>query len=165
MPAWTPGVIDNPDPLGKTAPSFVATLRPEGINIVVSVPGSVSRWFGESGPIPVLGLLGRVGISATLVPVGGGGHKLYLNEQMRSEAGLQSGDRTEITLWRDDSLRETVIPEDLAEELESAGLLEEFLGWPPSHQREYVLAVEDAKRPETRQRRIAMTVERTRSRT
>lgn len=164
MPAWTPGVVDNPDPPAETAPPFVSTLRPEGINFVVGVPESVSRWFGTSGHIPVLGLLGPIGISATLVPVGGGQHKLYLNEQMRSVAGLDSGDRVEITLWRDESPRATVIPEDLAEELEAAGLLESFLAWPPSHQREYVLAIEDAKRPETRQRRIAITVEQTRSR-
>lgn len=164
MPAWTPGVVDNPDPPAETAPPFVSTLRPEGINFVVSVPEPVSRWFDESGHIPVFGLVGRVGISATLVPSGRGRHKLYLNQQMRSEADLEGGDRVEITLWRDESERATDIPEDLAEELAAAGLLDAFHAWPPSHQREYVLAIEDAKRPETRQRRIAMTLERTRSR-
>lgn len=163
MPAWTPGVVDSPVPLGETAPAFVSTLRPEGINYVVSVPESVSRWFDERGHIPVMGLVGQVGISATLVPSGRGRHKLYLNEQMRSEADLEGGDRVEVTLWRDESERATEIPEDLADELSAAGLLEAFLGWPPSHQREYVLAIEDAKRPETRQRRIAMTVEKARS--
>jgi uncharacterized protein YdeI (YjbR/CyaY-like superfamily) len=57
-----------------------------------------------------------------------------------------------------------VVPDDLLAALDEAGLRDAFEAWPPSHQREYVLAIEDAKRPETRAKRIQRTVAATRER-
>lgn len=163
MPAWTPGVVAHLEVPGATAPKFRSTLRSEGINVVVSVPESVSTWFGEVGHVAVLGLIDSVGVTATLVPAGGGRHKLYLNKEMRSAAGLEVGDEPDVVLWRDTSQRATVLPRDLEEALAAQGLLDAFLDWAPSRRREYVLAIEDAKKPETRARRIRITVDLARS--
>jgi uncharacterized protein YdeI (YjbR/CyaY-like superfamily) len=56
------------------------------------------------------------------------------------------------------------VPEDLARALRAdPALLAAFERMPPSHQREYVAWVEEAKRPETRARRIAQAAERVRA--
>ena len=47
------------------------------------------------------------------------------------------------------------LAKDEEKALKSAGLLEKFQKLPPSHQREYLKWIEEAKRPQTRANRIA----------
>ncbi|NIK62218.1 YdeI/OmpD-associated family protein [Kribbella shirazensis] len=51
------------------------------------------------------------------------------------------------------------VPEDLAAALAGAGVREAFDGLSYSHRREHVQAINDAKKAETRQRRIAKCLE------
>jgi uncharacterized protein YdeI (YjbR/CyaY-like superfamily) len=51
------------------------------------------------------------------------------------------------------------IPRDLASALSRAGAHAAFADWPPSHRKTLLHWVTDAKRPETRERRIARVVE------
>lgn len=56
------------------------------------------------------------------------------------------------------------LPADLKEALAAApGAEQRFLALPPSHQREYLKWIDEAKRPETRARRIQATIERLRT--
>ncbi|WP_255594430.1 YdeI/OmpD-associated family protein [Pontibacter sp. HSC-14F20] len=55
--------------------------------------------------------------------------------------------------------RTVEIPQDLREALESAGLLETFEKLAFTHRKEHVLAIQEAKRPETRANRIGKTIE------
>jgi uncharacterized protein YdeI (YjbR/CyaY-like superfamily) len=50
-------------------------------------------------------------------------------------------------------------PADLAKALRAAGLKNAFGTLSPSHQKEYVLWLDDAKRPETRIRRLGKIVD------
>jgi uncharacterized protein YdeI (YjbR/CyaY-like superfamily) len=55
------------------------------------------------------------------------------------------------------------IPEDFLQALKADDYIYEFfLSFPPSHKREYVTWIEEAKRPETRSRRIYEAVKRIR---
>ncbi|WP_239022834.1 YdeI/OmpD-associated family protein [Pontibacter mangrovi] len=59
-----------------------------------------------------------------------------------------------------DRVAKTVaLPDDLREALQHADLLQAFEGMAFTHRKEYVLAVLEAKKPETRARRIAKAVE------
>jgi len=71
---------------------FTATIYKVGINPLVDVPAEVSRAFGIRGYVPVRGRLNGAPIRATLVPSGGGRHRLYINGDMRKQAGVESGD-------------------------------------------------------------------------
>jgi uncharacterized protein YdeI (YjbR/CyaY-like superfamily) len=51
------------------------------------------------------------------------------------------------------------VPVDFAEALAAAGLRERFDAMPPSHRREHISAIDEAKKPETRQRRIEKALE------
>ena len=51
---------------------------------------------------------------------------------------------------------------DVREAFEANGVVEVFLAQPPSHQRQHLRYIDEAKRPETRARRIAKTCERLR---
>jgi len=131
--------------------------------VVVEVPDAVSKWSGERVTRPCTWVLTGIGIAAALVPGAAGRHKLYLSQEMRQAAGLAIGDKADIRLCVP-SPRISVIPDDLASAVQDTGLLEAFTGWLSSHQRENILAIEDAIRPETRQRRIQRTVDDVRAR-
>jgi hypothetical protein len=142
-----------------TAPEFSAAAYALGINVALDVPEEVTVWFGSTRHVPVCGLLDGTGIRATLVPTGDGKHRLFLNAEMRSACGIAVGDACSVVLWADPSDRTPVLPDDVRAALEEAGVLADFLAWPPSHRREYLVAIEDAKTPATRLRRIARTIE------
>jgi uncharacterized protein YdeI (YjbR/CyaY-like superfamily) len=50
-------------------------------------------------------------------------------------------------------------PADLVKALRAARLLDTFARLAPSHRKEYVMWLEDAKRPETHERRLAKIVD------
>lgn len=55
------------------------------------------------------------------------------------------------------------IPEDLVVALGAAGAEARFVAFSPSHRREYLRWIEEARKPETRARRIAQTIMRIRT--
>ncbi|MDX5418122.1 MAG: YdeI/OmpD-associated family protein [Hymenobacteraceae bacterium] len=59
----------------------------------------------------------------------------------------------------DRKARTVEIPDDLREALEAVGLLETFEKLAFTHRKEHVLAIMEAKRPETRANRIGKTIE------
>ena len=52
----------------------------------------------------------------------------------------------------------TGVPKDFSEVLSKAGLAPFFADCTPSHQREYLKWIDEAKKPETRMKRIAQSV-------
>ena len=161
MANFTPGVVDGLVLPDDHAPSFSASIeRVEGINFLVRVPAATAEWFGSTGYIPVLGLVEAVGVRATLVPKPADSHSLYLNAAMRRALEVDEGDIVAVTLWLDPSDRDPVLPEDVAAAVQAHGLAEAFAALPPSHQREYLVWIEDAKQPATRTRRISTMIDR-----
>ena len=159
MGTYTPGPIEPVDQPADTAPPFAADVyRLEDINFAVDAPAAVSDWFDRKGYVPVVGHLADVSIRGTLVPTGGGRHRLYLNGPMRDAAGLVEGDTVDVVLWLDPDPREQNIPDDLVDALTAADVLDAFNGWPPSHRLEYLRAIDGAKRPETRAKYIDQAV-------
>jgi uncharacterized protein YdeI (YjbR/CyaY-like superfamily) len=51
------------------------------------------------------------------------------------------------------------VPEDFKDALIATELLEKFEKLSPSHRREHIFAIEEAKKPETRERRILKAIE------
>ena len=86
---------------------------------------------------------------------------LGILKSIRESLGKGAGDTVEVALVRDKAPREVDVPADLSAALErEPGAAAAFEALSYSHRREYVRWVEEAKRPETRQRRIAGTLER-----
>jgi uncharacterized protein YdeI (YjbR/CyaY-like superfamily) len=76
-----------------------------------------------------------------------------------AEAGVGPGDRLTVILENDDEPREVEVPQDLAKALRAARAARRYFeSLSYSHRREYVGHVVEAKRPETRARRIERTV-------
>lgn len=85
----------------------------------------------------------------------GGPACIPLRRSNREAAGLEGGETIEVRLDLDTEKRETTPPADFAKALKSAApAWERWQALSYSHQREHVEAIQEAKKPETRARRI-----------
>ena len=86
-------------------------------------------------------------------------HILGVLKAIRERIGKGSGDAVHIVLLEDTEPREVQVPEDfqklLEEHPEAEGL---FARLSYTHQKEYVLWIEEAKREETRKARMAKAI-------
>jgi hypothetical protein len=127
----------------------------------VEVPAAVSRAVGRAA-VPVEARLRRgAPFHATLVPAGGGRHRLFLNGEVREAAGVKVGARVAVEVIADPALREreVPIPPDLAEALRGEDVLGAWESMPPG-KREHILRwVERAVHEPTRAKRVARAVQ------
>jgi hypothetical protein len=140
------------------AQRFKATLEQHGSGTVVVVPFDLKEAFGSGRP-PVRATVNGYTFRTTLVTMGGRA-LLGVNRDVREAAGVESGQEVSVELARDDEPRIVEVPRDLAAALEGAPAAREtFDGLSYTHRKEYLRWIEDAKRDETRSRRIAKAVE------
>jgi len=83
---------------------------------------------------------------------------IALSAAHRAAAGVQGGDEVAVSVRLDVEPRSVPVPPDLQAALAGAGVLEAFEVSAPSRKKEDVRQVEEAKTPETRERRIAKIV-------
>jgi Bacteriocin-protection, YdeI or OmpD-Associated/Domain of unknown function (DUF1905) len=93
----------------------------------------------------------------TIAPYGGQ-FLLGISAENRAGAGVSAGDALDVDLELDNAPREVEIPDDLATALDAASARAAFDKLSYTHRKEHVRAVEEAKRPETRHRRIEAAV-------
>lgn len=90
----------------------------------------------------------------------GGEFLVGLSREVRDGAGVQAGDEVEVSVELDQAPREVDVPEALAAALaadaEAAAAFERMAF---THRKEYARWVAEAKREETRERRVAQAVE------
>ena len=125
----------------------------------VVVPPEVVDALGGDGRIPVRATFDGVEYRGSIASMGGA-KVLGVLKAIREQLEKEPGDVLTVKVARDDAPRTVAVPEDLAAALDAAGRLGAFDALSYSHQREYVEWIDEAKRAETRARRIAHTVER-----
>jgi hypothetical protein len=137
----------------------------EGIVVVndgggawVEVPGEVIAALGGGGRIPVQASFDGIAYRGSIASMGGC-MALGLLKSIRTELGKGDGDPVTVTVERDTAERTVEVPADLAAALDEAGLRKTFDALSYSHRREHVNAINDAKKPETRARRITKALE------
>jgi hypothetical protein len=140
---------------------FRARLERDGPNAFVRVPAPVSRAFQDharAGRVRVEGLINGTAIRGTFVPVASGGHRLFVNLAFRRAASVDFGDTVRFELRP--SSWEVEVPGDVAKELRrKKGALAAFAALAPSHRRELIRYIDDAKSKESRRRRIEKAAE------
>jgi hypothetical protein len=133
---------------------FSVTLKDDG---TFEVPFDVRAVFGEARPAVKMKLRGKT--YATRVMVYGGKPILGIWKAVLASEGLRAGDRLEIALERDDEPRVVEPPKELATALKRNATAR--AGWAAlsfTHQREWAEAIADAKKPDTRTRRVAQAI-------
>jgi antitoxin component of MazEF toxin-antitoxin module len=142
--------------------TFRAPVRPSGRaggGHLVDVPPEVVEELGGKGRIPVTATFDGFPYRGSIVRMGGGA-VLGVQKAIMAEAGVSVGDTLTVVVRNDEVPRQVEVPEDLAEALaRSDAARAAFDGLSFSHPREYVEAINEAKRPETRTRRVERTIQ------
>lgn len=124
----------------------------------VEVPPSVVSELGAkskgSGRIPVRATFDGVAYRGSVVSMGAGAMVIGVLKDIRQKIGKHIGDEVEVILELDQATRQVDIPDDLAIALADAGLTEMFAALSFTRRKEIAGGVSDAKKPETRRRRI-----------
>jgi hypothetical protein len=135
--------------------SFVAKLRRaegEGTGFFLDIPFDVKAVFGKARA-PVLCTLNGKTSWRTTVAVYGGKSFIGVRAEIRQQAGVEAGSTIKVTLEADDAPRVVETPPDLKKALKG----KQQAAWEKlsfTHQKEWVSALDDAKKPETRARRL-----------
>ncbi len=134
---------------------FQATIQLGGKTATgIEVPEAVVTQLG-AGKRPAVRVTLRGYTYRTTVAPMGGAFMVPLSAEHRANSGAAAGDMVEVDIALDTEPRTVAVPPDFAEALShDAAAQRAFDGLAYSHQLRHVLAITEAKTPETRQRRI-----------
>jgi hypothetical protein len=139
--------------------TFTVSLQLAGKTATgMEVPAKVVDSLGAGKRPPVKVTIGGY-TYRNMIAVMGGRYMLGVSAEHREGAGVAAGDKVKVTLELDAEPRTVEVPADLAKALKAAKLTDAFEKLAFTHRKEHVRAIEDAKKPETRARRVAKTIE------
>lgn len=121
----------------------------------IEVPEDVVQSFGRGKRVPVVVALGPHTFRGSIASYRGA-YWVGVSAENRAAAGIAAGDELDVELTLDDAPRVVEPPTDLAAALaEDPAAAAAWGALSYSHQRQHVLAIEAAKAPATRERRVA----------
>jgi hypothetical protein len=129
-----------------------------GNNTGIEVPADVVAALDAGKRPPVIVNVNGYEYRSTVAPMGGK-YLLPFSADRRKESGIQGGDAIDVELTLDNTPRTVEVPDDLQTALDdspTAAAAWDKLSY--THRKEHVRAVLDAKKAETRTRRIAAVV-------
>lgn len=146
----------NQPPAGKQL-SFHAVLEnwAEGMDYcAVPVPPEVTLALGTTRAVMVMARVNESKpFQVSLFPVGGGQHYIRIKARVRQETNTKAGDRILLRLTVLDRA-DVDLPDDLVNALRADDLEEAFSSLPPGKRNFIVRRINDAARPDTRERRV-----------
>ncbi len=122
----------------------------------IQVPDEVVEKLGSGRRPPVVVTIGGYTYRTTVASMGGD-FWIPLAAEHRESAGVAAGQEVDVDIELDSAPREVALPDDLAAAMDGTARAA-FDGLAPSHRKEWVRWVEEAKKPETRTARIEKTV-------
>jgi len=139
--------------------TFTATIQNAGGGgAFVEVPFDVEAAFGSKKP-KVKAMIEGILYRGILTRMGGEHHILIILKNIREQIGKTFGDEIKIIVEEDTEPRVLEIPKDLLKELKKDKDAKAFFDkLAYTHQKEYVTWINEAKRDETRQARVAKTI-------
>jgi hypothetical protein len=126
----------------------------------INFPYDVEELFGTRGQVKVKVTYDGVPYRGSLAKMGHPCHFLLVRKDIRKLIGKNAGDTVHVTVERDTEERVVEMPADLSTLLDAhpeARTRYDKLSY--THRKEYVRWIEEAKKPETRERRVQKTVE------
>ncbi len=124
----------------------------------ITIPFDVEKVFGGKR-VPIKATINDADYRTTIFRMRGK-YFVVVPKKFREAAGVKAGETITISMQKDTEPRVIKAPEDLAKALnENPAAKEAWENLSFTHRKEYVMAIEDAKREETRNRRIAKTIE------
>lgn len=139
---------------------FKGKIKPAGMGgTFVLFPHDTEKEFGTKGKVPVKATFDGFPYTGSLTKYGYPQHTLHVPKAIRDQAGKGPGDTLDVVLWKDEAERTLEVPLALAELMKKEGLLPFFESLSYTHRKEYCRWISDAKKQETRTKRLAKAVE------
>ncbi len=120
----------------------------------VHFPYDVEKEFGTRGRVPVQASFDGIPYRGSLTRCGAADHMLGMLKSIREQIGKGPGDTVEVVVWKDEAERTVKVPPDLAKLLDRQGLRLFFEKLSYTHRKEYCRWITEAKKEETRARRL-----------
>lgn len=137
---------------------FRAVLQPRGPAAAVVLSEEQVALVGEGAKkFPVVATVNGYTWRNSVVRMGGE-FLLGLRREVREAAGVEAGDEVEVELELDLQPRQVEIPDDLEAAFDDE-TRSRFAALAYTHRKEFVVWLQEAKRPETRAKRLAQTLE------
>ncbi|MBK5296296.1 MAG: DUF1905 domain-containing protein [Vicinamibacteria bacterium] len=137
--------------------TFKTTILRDGSMCAIPVTFDPKAVFGKVRA-PVRVTLNGYTFRSTIAAMGGP-HFIPFRKSHREAAGLEGGETLQVRVELDTEKREVKPPPDLVKALKAGPpAWDRWRSLSYTHQREHVEAIEGAKKPETRVRRIAAAV-------
>jgi Domain of unknown function (DUF1905)/Bacteriocin-protection, YdeI or OmpD-Associated len=131
----------------------------DGGGAYVFFPYDTETEFATRGKVPVKTTLNGVPYSGSLMAYGGPHHMLGVLKAIREQIGKGPGDTIDVLIWRDEAARSIEVPAAFQKRMKEEGLRPFFEGLSFTHRKEYCRWLTEAKKEETRLRRLEKAVE------
>lgn len=126
----------------------------------MSIPADVTKAIGRRGIVPIVASVNDAAeVRASMIPCGGGRHRLRLNAVTRDAADAKLGRRLSVRLQVDENPIADPVPGDLAHALREVDAFEAFRRMPVGRQNHILRWLEAAVKEATREKRVAQIVE------
>ena len=122
-------------------------------------PYDTEKEFATKGKVPVKATFDGVAYTGSLIKYGNPLHVLGVFKAIREQIGKQPGDIIDVVVWKDDEVRTVEVPVQLEKLIKKEGLLPVFEKLSYTHRKEYCRWITEAKKEETRLKRLAKAVE------
>ena len=138
---------------------FTAVIKEgRGGGAFIEVPFDVKATFGSARPKVRVTFDGEP-YRGTIAPMGGAS-LIGILKDIRGRIGKDIGDKVRVTVEADEEPRVIDVPDDVSKALRKAKLEAAFEKLSYTHRKEHIKAIEEAKQPATRTRRIEKLIER-----
>jgi hypothetical protein len=139
---------------------FSATIiAGDGGGAGVLFPYDTEKEFATKGKVPVKVTFDGHPYTGSLIKYGFPQHTLHLPKAIRVELGKVPGDTIEVVLWKDEAERILEVPAAFEKLMKDEGLLPFFEALSYTHRKEYIRWITEAKKEETRSRRLEKAIE------
>jgi Bacteriocin-protection, YdeI or OmpD-Associated/Domain of unknown function (DUF1905) len=139
---------------------FDTTVSAIGTSIVVRLPETASKKLPSRGQVSVRGTINGVGFQTVLEPDGNSGHWLRVDDTLQHAAGLSAGEVAALDIEVTKDWPEPSVPPDLAAALAAApqNIQDVWNETTPMARWEWVRWVNATKNPDTRRRRVDVSI-------
>lgn len=149
----------------KPGVRFNAPLYQVDSALLLRLPENASRSLPSRGQVAVQGTLNGHALRTVLEPDGDAGHWMKVDKRLQKASGLKAGDTATLELEPVSEWPEPRVPKDLSVALAAAPKNIQLL-WreiTPMARWEWVRWVNATKNPDTRQRRVEVTISKMKS--
>jgi bifunctional DNA-binding transcriptional regulator/antitoxin component of YhaV-PrlF toxin-antitoxin module len=131
----------------------------DGGGAYVLFPYDTSKEFATQGKVPVKVTFEGVPYTGSLIKYGNPLHMLGMPKAIREQIGKGPGDTLEVVVWKDEEVRTAEVPAEFEKVMKKERLLPVFKKLSYTHRKEYCNWITEAKKQETRLKRLDKAIE------